>query len=95
MNFFRTLAILRELSELGMVCITERFRMIAEDLIPLCGYVISNIHLYLNMLGITISKYVLDVYDLGEDEYSEVRPFIEVYVNVRVLMSCLIYGKVP
>jgi len=35
------------------------------------------------MLGITISKYVLDVYDLGEDEYSEVRPFIEVYVNVR------------
>ena len=66
-----------------MIRVTKRFGMVARELIPLCGCLISNIHLYLNMLGITISKYVLDVYDLGEDEYSEVRPFIEVYVNVR------------
>jgi len=83
LSLFRTLAILRELNELGMIHVTKRFRMVAEELIPLCGYVISNIHLYLNTLGITISKYVLDVYDLGEDEYSEVRPFIEIYVNVK------------
>ena len=66
-----------------MIRVTKRFGMVARELIPLCGCLISNIHLYLNIHGITVSKYVLDVYDLGEDEYSEVRPFIEVYVNVR------------
>jgi len=66
-----------------MIHMTEGFRNFAENLLPLCNYLIANIDLYLRGVGVNVAKYLLDVYDLGEGEYPELKPFIEIHVCVR------------
>ena len=76
-------SVLLQLVSNGMIHMTEAFRSYAENLLPLCSYIVVHLHLYLKTASIDVAKYVLDVYDLGEGEYSELRPFIEVHVHVK------------
>ncbi len=75
--------ILIHLISSGIVHMTEDFRDLAESFLPLCNQVIANMDLYLRTMGINVARYLLDVYDLGEGEYSELKPFIEVHVYVK------------
>jgi len=81
--------ILIHLINSGMVYMTEGFRDLAESFLPLCNQVIANMDLYLRTMGINVARYLLDVYDLGEGEYSELKPFIEVYVYVKDINEML------
>lgn len=65
-----------------IIYISNKFSKLFDHLRPLFEYIIVNVDLYLRNNGIYVYKYVLDVYDLGEGGYSEVRPFVEVYVGV-------------
>ncbi len=76
-------AILIQLISNNMIQVTENFRNFAENLLPLCNHIIASIDLYLKSINIDVTKYLLDIYDLGEGEYSELKPFIEVHVYNR------------
>ena len=80
------LSLLKILNESNRIHISSRFDRLVENLMPLCGRVIASIDLHLRITGVSATEYILDVYDLGEEGYSEVKPFVEVYVNV-----CLLY----
>jgi len=86
--------LLKLLSALNMIHISNRFYRLSENLIPLCGQLIVTTYIYLGVIGANIVKYVLDVYDLGEEGYSEIKPFIEIYVDVKEVDKMLdIWGK--
>lgn len=76
------LSLLRMLNESNRIRISNRFDRLFENLMPLCWQVIASMDLYLRVTGISATEYTLDVYDLGEEGYSEVKPFVEVHVNV-------------
>ncbi len=75
-------SVLEQLINRNAIYVTEGFRNLAENTLPLCSQIIASMDIYLSARGVNVAKYVLDVYDLGEGEYSELRPFIEVYVRV-------------
>ena len=75
--------ILTHLISSGIVHMTKDFKDLAESFLPLCIQIIANMDLYLRTMGINVVRYLLDVYDLGEGEYSELKPFIEVHVYVK------------
>lgn len=81
-DYWLNLLWLNLLKMANMIYVSDRFSRLFEDLRPLLEHVIVNIDLYLRSTGIYASKYVLDVYDLGEEGYSEARPFVEVHINV-------------
>jgi len=82
LEMLNELGLLMTLNESNRIHISNRFNRLVENLTPLCNRVIANIELFLRMTGVSATKYVLDVYDLGEGGYSEVKPFVEVYINV-------------
>ncbi|MEM1610143.1 MAG: hypothetical protein QXQ57_00670 [Sulfolobales archaeon] len=76
-------ASLMSLTSNNMIHITNAFKSLAENLIPLCIRITAYIDLYLRIIGVAVARYLFDVYDLGEEGYYEPRPFIEVYINVK------------
>ena len=60
-----------------------------EGLVSVIQGMIWYVDLYLNQKGIEVSVYRMGVYDLGEGEYRELRPFIEIYTNVESVSEML------
>ena len=78
------------LETLNKLEISEEFKTLFSGLIDTCKAIAFIIELYLSSRGVNVEKYVLDVYDLGEDEYIELKPYIEVYVkspNVKEVLA--------
>ena len=78
------------LETLNKLEISEEFKTLFSGLIDTCNSIAVIIELYLSSRGVNVEKYVLDVYDLGEDEYIELKPYIEVYVksfNVKEVLA--------
>jgi len=78
------------LETLNKLEISEEFKTLFSGLIDTCKAIAFIIELYLSSRGVNVEKYVLDVYDLGEEEYTELKPYIEVYVrsfNVKEVLA--------
>ena len=55
----------------------------------LCREIILRIDYILRSIGAEAVKYVVDVYDIGEEEYAEPRPYIEVHLRTDSVESML------
>ena len=63
--------------------VSPKFDRLFGEMKPLCMHLISSINEYLNSINIAATMYVLDVYNLGEGEYIENKPYIEVHVLIK------------
>ena len=63
--------------------LTESFRkFFDENTIPYFLSINDKIYGFLDAFNIGIRRFTLDIYDLGEENFNELKPYIEVSVNI-------------
>ena len=57
--------------------------------LSICKDIISRVASYLELMGVEVLDYSLGVYDAGEDDYVELRPYVEIVVGVEDVKKML------
>lgn len=61
---------------------SSRFRELYESSLPFCLFLAADVVYCLESRGVGVASVLLDVYDLGEDGFSVLKPYVEFYVDV-------------
>ena len=67
---------------INKVYISPKFNDLFSYISLQCLSIMRNIDEHLIAKGVDVSSFLLDVYDLGEGEYTELKPYIEVRIRV-------------